>query len=51
MCKDCDCIKASKPIQYKCQCKGEDCNCGIVEFEKEPKAIPYCCGAQMKRIK
>ena len=40
MCKDCGCKNAGKPIQYKCQCKEEDCNSGIIEFEKEPEVIP-----------
>jgi hypothetical protein len=29
----------------------EECNCGVIEFEEEPKATPYCCGVPMKRIK
>jgi hypothetical protein len=29
----------------------EECSCGIIEFDEEPKATPYCCGHPMKRIK
>jgi len=50
MCKSCGCKEANKPVQYECQCEEEDCNCGIVEFDEEPKAMPYCCGVPMKRI-
>jgi hypothetical protein len=51
MCENCGCKIASRPIQYKCQCKEEACSCSIIEFEKEPKSIPYCCGLPMKRGK
>ena len=51
MCKSCGCETAGKKIQYKCDCPEEECNCGIIEFDEEPKAIPYCCGVPMKRIK
>jgi hypothetical protein len=51
MCKDCGCRISDKPIQYQCQCEEDECDCSIIEFDEEPKAIPYCCGAPMKRIK
>jgi hypothetical protein len=39
-------------IQYQCGCKEKDCTCdSVIEFEKEPKSIPHCCGAPMKRMK
>ena len=52
MCKDknCECKVVGKPIQYQCDCD-EECTCGIVEFDEDPKAIPYCCGVPMKKIK
>jgi len=51
MCKDCGCEIAGKEIQYKCQCENENCNCGVIEFDQEPKSTPYCCGVAMVRIK
>jgi len=51
MCESCGCKIAEKPVQYECQCTEQECSCGIVEFDEEPKAIPYCCGLPMKRIK
>ena len=49
MCKSCRI--ADKPVQYECQCEDQECTCGIVEFDEEPKVTPYCCGVPMKRIK
>ena len=52
MCKSCGCESSEKPVQYKCDCKDDECTCeSIIEFQKEPNAIPYCCGNPMKRIK
>ena len=51
MCENCGCKIAEKPVQYECQCEEKDCSCGVIEFDEEPKAIPYCCGMPMKRIK
>ena len=51
MCKSCGCEKAEKKIQNKCDCLEEDWNCGIIEFDEEPKATPYCCSVPMKLIK
>jgi hypothetical protein len=52
MCNSCGCEGAGKPVQYKCNCKDEDCNCdSIIEFDSAPNSIPYCCGVPMKRIK
>ena len=51
MCKSCGCTDAGKKIQYECQCSEEACSCGIIEFDEEPQALPYCCGQPMKRIK
>jgi hypothetical protein len=50
MCETCGCKASDKPVQYKCEC-GDDCSCAIIEFDEEPNATPYCCGAPMKRIK
>ena len=50
MCKTCGCEASGKPVKYRCDC-GDDCECSIIEFDKEPKATPYCCGMPMKRIK
>ena len=50
MCKACGCKDSGKPVQFKCDCD-DDCSCTIIEFDEEPKAVPYCCGAPMKRIK
>ena len=49
-CGTCGCSNSNKPFQFKCDC-GDDCGCGIIEFDEEPKAIPYCCGQPMTRIK
>jgi len=46
----CGCELAGKPVVYKCQC-ADDCSCSVIEFDKEPKATPYCCGVPMKRVK
>jgi hypothetical protein len=51
MCKSCGCKDAGKEIKYECTCSDEVCSCGTIEFDEEPKAIPYCCGLPMKRIK
>ena len=51
MCKDCGCKISDKPVQYQCQCKEDKGDCGIIEFDEEPKATPYCCGVPMKKIK
>ena len=51
MCKSCGCKISNKPVQYECQCEDDDCDCNIIEFNHEPKSIPYCCGIPMKRIK
>lgn len=50
MCKNCDCKASDKPIKYKCNCKENECSCGIIEFDTEPKATPHCCGMPMKKI-
>ncbi len=49
-CGTCGCKEGDKPVQYKCTCE-DDCGCSIIEFDKDPKATPYCCGQPMKRIK
>jgi hypothetical protein len=49
--KNCVCKDAEKKVQYKCVCLDEDCNCGVIEFDEEPKTTPYCCGVPMNRIK
>ena len=52
----CDCCgvkeqeEQGKPVQYECTC-GTDCECPVIEFAKEPKAVPYCCGVPMKQVK
>jgi hypothetical protein len=51
MCESCGCKISDKPVQYECQCEDDDCSCGIIEFDEEPKSTPYCCGVPMKRIK
>ncbi len=51
MCKSCGCQDAGKKVQYKCQCSMDECSCGVIEFDEEPKATPYCCGVPMKKIK
>ena len=38
-----------KRVQYKCDC--ESCESPIIEFDKEPNEVPFCCGLPMKRIK
>ncbi|UCE37713.1 MAG: hypothetical protein JSW00_00235 [Thermoplasmata archaeon] len=50
MCETCGCSVPEKPVVYKCDC-GDDCACGVIEFDEEPKSVPYCCGAPMKRVK
>ncbi len=40
-----------KKIQYKCKCQENECSCGVIEFDEEPKSTPYCCGVEMERIK
>jgi hypothetical protein len=49
-CKTCGSEITGKAVQYRCDC-GDDCSCGIIEFESEPDSVPHCCGTQMKRIK
>jgi len=52
MCKNCGCEESEMKIQYQCDCKDNDCTCNsVIGFEKEPQAIPHCCGVPMKRIK
>jgi hypothetical protein len=52
MCKNCGCEESSMKIQYQCNCKDKDCTChSIIGFDTEPKAVPHCCGAPMKRKK
>jgi len=50
--KNCGCEESGMKIQYQCDCKENDCTCdSVIEFDEEPKAVPHCCGAPMKRIK
>ncbi len=52
MCKNCGCGISNRSVQYKCDCKDEDCNCNtIIEFDAVPNKTPYCCDTPMKRIK
>ena len=52
MCNSCGCQAADKPVQYKCDCGEDTCDCdSIIEFDEEPTTTPYCCGVPMKRIK
>jgi len=52
MYKNCECETSEKQIQYKCNCKEKDCSCDqAITFEKEPQAVPFCCGTPMKRVK
>ncbi len=51
MCKNYGCNVAGKKVQYVCVCPDEECSCGIIEFDEEPKTTPYCCGVPMKKIK
>jgi hypothetical protein len=51
MCKNCGCETSGKEIKYECNCPEENCSCNIIEFDEEPKSVPYCCGVAMKRIK
>jgi len=52
MCKSCGCEESEMKIQYECDCKNKDCTCdSVIGFEKEPKSVPHCYGAPMKRIK
>ncbi len=51
MCKNCGCQESGKKIQYKCKCQENECRCGVIEFDEEPKSTPYCCGVEMERIK
>lgn len=52
MCKSCGCETAEKKIQYKCDCNEMECSCdSVIEFDEEPKSVPYCCGVPMKKIK
>lgn len=51
MCEGCGCEVAEKPIQYECVCEEDGCNCSIIEFDEGPRAVPYCCGVPMRRIK
>lgn len=41
---------SSERIVYVCDCGDPKCE-HKVEFDKEPKATPYCCGVPMKRVK
>ncbi len=51
MCDQCGCGgKLEKPVVYKCDCDGCECD-GIVGFDSEPEAVPYCCDKPMKRVK
>ena len=50
MCDTCGCSVSNKPVRYQCQCE-DDCNCNVIEFDKDPKSVPYCCWEPMKRIK
>jgi hypothetical protein len=49
-CETCGCGDSGKPVQYKCECS-DDCSCGVIEFDSDPGAVPYCCGQPMKKIK
>ncbi|MDG6228509.1 MAG: hypothetical protein QCH96_00925 [Candidatus Thermoplasmatota archaeon] len=52
MCNSCGCEADDKPVQYKCDCNDEDCNCdSIIGFDEVPNNKPYCCGVPMKRTK
>jgi len=52
MCENCGCENAGKPVQYKCDCTHDECNCdSIIEFDTVPNTTPYCCGVPMKRVK
>ena len=51
MCKNCGRKISDKAVQYQCQCQEGECDCAVIEFDEEPKATPYCCGKEMKRIK
>ncbi len=46
----CKSVAKPRPYRYKCQCD-DDCTCPVIEFDKEPQAVPYCCGGPMKRVK
>jgi len=46
----CEVEKTEKLVQYECNCE-TDCKCPIIEFNEEPKAVPYCYGVPMKRVK
>jgi hypothetical protein len=50
-CVICECGTASKPVQYKCGCGECGETCSVIEFDEEPKSVPYCCGVPMKRVK
>ena len=45
------CKSKKGKIQYKCTCSEKNCKCPIISFDKEPKRVPNCCGAPMKRVK
>jgi len=49
MCKSCGCETAGKKIKYHCQRPEDKCDCGVIEFDDEPKATTYCCGVPMKQ--
>jgi len=52
MCKTCGCETSDKPVQYRCACEAESCDCDtIIEFDIKPTSDPYCCGVPMIRIK
>ncbi|MEK7275632.1 MAG: hypothetical protein AAB110_10280 [Candidatus Desantisbacteria bacterium] len=48
--KCCEVEETEKPVKYECNC-GTDCECPIIEFDKEPETVPYCCDVPMKRVK
>lgn len=50
MCEGCGCETTEKTIQYRCVCEEDKCNPTVIEFYEEPRAVPHCCGVQMKRI-
>lgn len=50
-CISCMCEPAAKPVQYKCDCGECGGNCSIIEFDEEPKSVPYCCGVPMRKVK
>ncbi|MEM4258567.1 MAG: hypothetical protein QXL17_05385 [Candidatus Thermoplasmatota archaeon] len=50
MCQTCNEPQKHKKIQYMCDCQNKACTCdSVIEFDTDPHATPYCCGAPMKR--